>query len=278
MNFKSYQNFRDDKFVPKKTVKWNDDGSFNFLKGTRPSWTEEAAAVKVLPGQDRRHGLHGSDILTNTCEALLNDEIKRTSTERTFKRLKTNMLSRGVILSDKIGLDEIIEMFRKYSFSKVKNLLAGDGNYNKGIQQAKTKIEKILEKVHHKFFESGDLPEEIDKNEYKAEVLRKLSNSVDEKSKSPITAVSNYIIKEVVIPTINNLKNINDIDNFLMSIRDTTKIDIAFSDSKGFKIFNKKILEWDTKLKRAINSGRGLSEQIFNLLIGYRKRTSNIKC
>lgn len=266
------------KSTQKNTLRWHKDGSFSFLKGSRPSWTSEAKKMPLTKGQDRRHGLHGAEVITKACQIFINNELKKSGDKKTHKKLYINLTSRIITLKNlkQKTLNELINTFRKYAFSKVGNLLPGDGNYNKAIESVRKLIVNIKNNLHIKFFSQGEMPNEVDVKKYKRHALSLLRSKVS-KSNTPIKDIINDILVSVVIPSVKNCESIEKIDNTLTAIIDTTKIDIGFSDTKFFKRYNKSILKLDTRIKRGITAEEGLTQEIHNKLIGYRPRRKTSK-
>ncbi len=257
----------------KSPITWHRDGTFSFKKGSRPSWTTEAKKIKLHKGQHRRHGLHGDEVITKATQIFINNELKKSGTKKTHKKLYVNLSSRiprAKKLKEKT-LEELINTFRSHAFSKVGNLLPGDGNYNTAIEVVRTQIEKAKDKLHRKFFSKGEMPEEIPLAKYQRHAQSLLKPKVT-KSKTKIKAIVNDILLNVAIPSIKQAKSIITVDQAMNAIIDTTKIDIGFGETKFFKRYNKQVLAIDTRLKRGFTAEEGLTQEIFNKLIGYRPR------
>lgn len=261
------------KSAKKNTLQWYKNGSFSFLKGSRPAWTSEAKKLPVTKGQDRRHGLHGDEIITKACQTFINNELKKSGVKKTHKKLYVNLTSRIITLKNlkQKTLDELINTYRKYAFSRVTNLLPGDGNYNKAIESVRKLIVNIKNKLHIKFFSKGAMPNEVNAQKYKRNALSLLRSKVS-KNKTKIKDIINDILVSVVMPSVKSCENIVKVDNTLTGIIDTTKIDIGFSDTKFFKRYNKRVLMLDTRIKRGITAEEGLTQEIHNKIIGYRPR------
>ena len=257
----------------KQSLQWHKDGSFSFLKGNRPVWTTDAKKMELQQGEHRRHGLHGAEIITKSCQTLINQELKKSGEKKTHKKLYINLKSR-ITPSQKLenkGLEALIDTFRRYAFSKVDNLLPGDGDYNKAIEVTRQLVSRIKEKLHHDFFGRGEMPDEVDVTKYKRACLSLLKRKVT-KAQSTMKEIVNEVLTKVTIPRVKDGQTILAIDDALTGIIDTAKIDIGFADTKVAKRFNRRVLKMDTRIKRAVVAEEGLSQAIFNTLIGYRPR------
>lgn len=254
-------------------IQWLGQTSFRFVKGTRPAWTTAAKKIPLVKGEDRRHGLHGNEVITKAAEIILNHELQKSGREKTKKKLYTNLKSRGVPLKrlEQQELTQLISTFRKYAFSKATNLLPGDGDYNKAIEAVRKKVVTLQKKLHMHFFSQGATADEIALKAYKAYLLKALRTK-SAGSKSRRQHIIDDITSNVLIPLIKQSQDILAVDRALTAIADTTKIDIGFSQAKCFKGYNQKILKWDARIKRGLISEEGLTQGLFNTLIGYRPR------
>ncbi|MEM7174186.1 MAG: hypothetical protein AAF380_02940 [Bacteroidota bacterium] len=203
----------------------------------------------------------------------INNELKKSGHKKTHKKLYVNLTSRLTTLKNLQSktLDELINTFRKYAFSKVSNLLPGDGNYNKAIESVRKLTVNLKNKLHTKFFSQGQMPDEIDFHTYR-KYTQSLFKAKTTKKNTPIKSIINDILNNVAIPSIQNATSIIAIDQALTALIDTAKIDIGFADTNQFKKYNKRVLDLDTRIKRGITAEEGLTQEIFNKLIGYRPR------
>lgn len=259
-------------------MEWKGDGSFVFLSNTRPAWITEAKNMALAKGEDRRHGLHGAVIITKACEGFINNELKKSGRDKTHKKLAVNLTSRllpRTKLSNK-SLEALIEMFRKYAFGKVSNLLPGASAYNRGIESVRKVVTTAQGKLRRKFFGQGEMASEVPFTKYQREAVV-LLRPKKSKTISEMKQVINDILSNVVIPRLKQSSTILELDQVLTSIIDSTKVDIAFSETKAGKRFNKRVLDLDTRIKRGLNNGEGLTQEIFNKLIGYRPRRKRTK-
>ena len=254
-------------------IKWLDDGTFCFAKGSRPLWTSDAKNIVLAKNQDRRHGLHGAEVITKAVEKFINNELKKSGRKKTAKKLYVNLKSRKISLKsfEEETLDHLINKFRKYAFSKVSNLLPGDSHYNRAIETVRKRMESVKKKLYLEFFSQGEMPKEIEVKKYINYTLGLLKSS-NSKNQSKRKKIINNIINDVVIPRIKTCEHIREVDETIAGITDTTKIDIGFADAGFFKRFNKRVLRLDTRIKRGIIAEEGLTQDIFNKLIGYRPR------
>lgn len=254
-------------------IQWLDDGTFCFTKGSRPLWTSDAKNIMLAKNQDRRHGLHGAEVITKAVEQFINNELKKSGRKKTTKKLYVNLKSRKVALKsfEEQTLDQLINKFRKYAFSKVSNLLPGDSDYNRAIETVRQRMENIKKKLYLEFFSQGEMPQEIEVKKYIKYTLGLLKSS-NSKNQSTRKKIIDNIINDVVIPRIKTCEDIREVDETISGVTDTTKIDIGFADAGLFKRFNKRVLDLDARIKRGIIAEEGLTQDIFNKLIGYRPR------
>ena len=264
---------------PKEQIVWHQDGSFSFAKGLRPAWISAATKMKVAAGEDRRHGLHGDAVITKAAETFINNEIRKTSPEKTAKRLFRNLNTRIKKLREKASLSDLISKFRQHAFGHVGNLLPGDGNYNKAIEATRRRLTRARETLGATFFGDGQMPDQVDVAKYKQKALALLK--VERKKKGgDISVIVDDILQHVVHPMIRESKDILAIDSALIGVIGTTTLDIAFEKTKMGKKFNKRVLRIDAKLRQAAVNEEGLSRWLFNNLIGYpipKKKTTRPK-
>lgn len=256
----------------KDQIVWREDGSFFFPSGNRPIWTTAAKNIKVEKDQDRRHGLHGNDILTRACEELVNAELRKSSKEEVAEKIKINLMKRGVKIRDS-SFEGLVQLLRKLCFSKVDNLLPGDSHYNRAINQIKERSEKVQKKLELEFFSHGEMPNEVDLEKYRRRCLSLLKPAAASSTPGKIKMIVDSAIQEIAIPMIKQASNLEEITQAIFSMRDSGRIDIAFSNLNQSKKFNKSILKWDTLIKRFIVSNDGLSQHVFNLFVGKKNST-----
>lgn len=109
--------------------------------------------LKVDPGQDRRHILHGATQITDVIILALNWVIDRYNQDKCIKivdELLTRFKQRGISyqLDNDAPLTKKVEKLISIAFSSCRNLVVGSYICNQGIEKARTSIIGIRDKLN----------------------------------------------------------------------------------------------------------------------------------